>query len=60
MVGDPNKVAAVSTEKLKHPIVNSDRATVVREDGKSATAKGGAPTAAVEKAADKAALAKCG
>ena len=53
MVGDPNKVAAVSTEKLKHPIVNSDRATVVREDGKAATAKGSTPAAAVEKAADK-------
>ena len=54
MTGDSGKVAGVSTEKLKHPIINSDRATVVTEGGKSATAKGGSPAAAVEKAADKA------
>ena len=54
MAGDSGKVAGVSTEKLKHPIINSDRATVATEGGKSTTAKGGSPAAAVEKAADKA------
>ncbi len=54
MTNDSGKVAGVATEKLKHPIINSDRATVVKEDGDTATAKGKSPADAVEKAADKA------
>jgi len=54
MTNDSGKVAGVATEKLKHPIINSDRATVVKEDGQSATAKGKSPADAVQKAADKA------
>lgn len=54
MGNESGKVAGVSTEKLKHPVINSDRATVMTEAGKSATAKGKNPADAVEKAADKA------
>ena len=54
MTNESGRVAGVATEKLKHPIINSDRATVVKEDGNSATAKGKSPADAVEKAADKA------
>jgi len=48
------KIADVETEKLKHPIINSDRAKAVTEDGKEATAKGKNPADAAQKAADKA------
>jgi hypothetical protein len=48
-----DKIADVQTEKLKHPIINSDRATATREDGEQATAKGKNPADAAQKAADK-------
>ena len=48
------KIADVETEKLKHPVINSDRATAVTEDGKAATAKGKSPADAAQNAADKA------
>ena len=48
-----SKVANVSTEKVENPIINSDKATVVTDDGKVATAKGSSPEAAIEKAASK-------
>ena len=47
------KIADVETEKLKHPVINSDRATAIREDGEQATAKGKSPADAAQKAADK-------
>jgi len=53
MTNDSGRIAGATTEKLKHPIINSDRATVTKNDGTSATAKGKNPADAVEKAADK-------
>lgn len=50
---NPRKIADVETEKLKHPIINSDRATATRQDGEQATAKGKSPADAAQKAADK-------
>ena len=44
------KIADVETEKLKHPIINSDRAKAVTEDGKEATAKGKNPADAAQRA----------
>jgi hypothetical protein len=54
MINDASRhIADVKTEKLDHPIINSDRATAVREDGKAATAKGKSPADAARKAAEK-------